>query len=227
MTRVMENGASFWERPDTVARFAGRDPDHRLAELVQEYAVPTRVRVLDLGCAGGRNAVFLARLGFDVLAVDSARAMVEETRRRLAVIVGDEAAAARVRVAPMDRLEPVPDGSVELIVALGVYHNAASGGEWDRALAEAHRVLARGGRLLVSDFTDKLDPEGKGLTRVEGEPHVFLGTSSGRVYLLSAGELDREMIRHGFTPFAPTATVTRETENGGRRVTANGLFIKP
>ena len=218
--------APFWERPDIVTRFAEREPDHRLAELVEDYLAPSAVRVLDLGCAGGRNTVFLARRGFDVIARDSAQAMVEETRRRLAAILGEAEAEARVRVASMDRLEDVADGSVDLLVALGVYHNARTGGEWDRALAEAHRVLVRGGRVLVSDFTDKLDPEGRGLTRVEGEDHVFLGASSGRVYLLSAEELDREMIRRGFAPLGPTETVTRDTENGGRRVTANGFYRK-
>lgn len=226
MTGSASAEAPFWERPETVARFADRDPDHRLVKMADTYAAPSRVKVLDLGCAGGRNTVFLARRGFDVVARDSARAMVEETRRRLTAVLGEAEAAARVRVAPMDRLEGIADGSVDLLVALGVFHNAASGPEWNRALREAHRVLARGGRILVSDFTDKLDPEGRGLIPVDGEPHVFLGSSSGRVYLLSAAELDREMIRHGFAPLAPTETVSRETEGGGRRVTANGLYSK-
>ncbi len=218
--------APFWERPDIVARFAERPPDHRLAKLVEEYAVPSQVTVLDLGCAGGRNAVFLAQRGFDLIALDGARAMVDETRRRVAEILGPDEAAARVRLAAMDRLEGVADGTVDLMVALGVFHNAGSAAEWDLALDEAHRVLARGGRLLVSDFTDKFDPEGKGLVPVEDEPRLYHGSASGHVYLMSAAEMDREMVRHGFVPLRPTETVSRETDNGGRRVTANGLFRK-
>ncbi len=54
----------FWERPEMVERFAARDPDHRLVRLAALYARPSYVRALDVGCAGGSNAVFLARSGF-------------------------------------------------------------------------------------------------------------------------------------------------------------------
>ncbi|NIP81300.1 MAG: hypothetical protein GWO00_00905, partial [Gemmatimonadetes bacterium] len=42
----------FWESPERVARFAERDPDHRLVALASGYGDPGAVRVLDLGCAG-------------------------------------------------------------------------------------------------------------------------------------------------------------------------------
>ena len=80
--------------------------------------------------------------------------------------------------------------------------------------------------MLVSDFTDRFDPDGRGLVPVEGERRVFHGSASGHVYLLSAAEMDREMIRHGFAPLRPTETVSRDTDTGGRRVTANGLYVR-
>jgi 2-polyprenyl-3-methyl-5-hydroxy-6-metoxy-1,4-benzoquinol methylase len=70
----------FWERPETVDRFASRDPDHRLQRLIGEYGRPAAIRALDLGCAGGRNTVLLAQRGFDVRALDASSAMVERTR---------------------------------------------------------------------------------------------------------------------------------------------------
>ncbi|MEN8149437.1 MAG: class I SAM-dependent methyltransferase, partial [Planctomycetota bacterium] len=110
----------FWERPETVDRFAGRDPDHRLRELVGEYPEPRKARILDLGCAGGRNTVYLAGLGFDVIAIDSSVAMVTETRRRLAAVVSSEEAELRVRMARMDDLSLLLDGTVDFVVALGI-----------------------------------------------------------------------------------------------------------
>jgi SAM-dependent methyltransferase len=183
------------------------------------------VRVLDLGCAGGRNAVFLAQRGFDVRAVDSSDAMVAETRRRLAALVGEVGAAGRVRVGRMDDLGWAPGASFELVVALGVYNCAQSRAEWDRALAESARVLAPGGRLLVSVFTPETDLTGRGLTPVPGEPHVYEGFESGRSVLVDAPTLDAELARHGLSCIVPTVLARPKTEVG-RRVSANGLYAK-
>jgi SAM-dependent methyltransferase len=216
----------FWEDPEIVARFADREPDHRLQKLLPEYPCPAETRVLDLGCAGGRNSVYLAAHGFGLIAVDASLAMVEETRRRVAELLGWTRAAECVRPGRMDELDFLPDRHVELVVALGVYHSAASREEWDRTLAETFRVLVPGGRVLVSNHTDECDPDGKGLRRVPGEAPLY-DRRSGRSFLVSAETLDREMERHGFVRLVPTATVRRETDAGGVRVTANGLYGRP
>jgi len=213
----------FWEQPDQVERFAEREPDHRLLTLL-DHAEPGRVRVLDLGCAGGRNTVVLAARGYDFYALDSAAAMVERTVARVAAIVGPTAAARRVKVGRMQALD-FPDQSFHLVVALGVHHNARSRQEWDQALAETARVLAPGGRLLVSNFSPRSRPTGKVLTAVPNEPHVFEGFEAGRMYLLEADELDAAMARHGLVSAAPTRTVETPL-NGGSRVTINGLYEK-
>src|SRR5215470_17863070 len=195
---------SFWESPENVARFAAREPDVRLTELLPSYEKPEAVRVLDLGCAAGRNAVLLASRGFDVEAVDSSSAMVAKTRERLAAILGEAEAARRVRVGRMDDLSFAGDGRYALVVALGIYHCAASRGEWDRALSETARVLAPGGRCLVSVFTPETDLTGKGIRPVPGEPDVYEGFENGRSFLVDAGGLDREMARFGLAPLEPT-----------------------
>ncbi len=216
---------AFWECPENVERFAAREPDVRLARFVQSFPDPRAVRVLDLGCAGGRNAVFLARRGFDVWAVDASEAMVAKTRRRLAPLMGEAEAARRVRVGRMDDLGWVPGASFDLVVALGIYHCAQSRAEWDRSLSETARILAPGGRLLVSVFTPETDLTGRGITPVPGEPHVYEGFESGRSVLVDAPTLDAELARHGLSCVVPT-TVARPKVEVGRRVSANGLYAK-
>jgi SAM-dependent methyltransferase len=215
---------AFWETPETVDMFAARDPDHRLVRLLPLYPDPPRVRVLDLGCAAGRNTALLAERGFDVHALDGSRAMIEAARRRAMPFLGAAEAERRIRVGRMDRLESFADGTVDLLIALGIYHNASSREEWDRTLFESARVLARGGLALVANHTRGFAPEGVTLRPVPGDPGLVDGLPSGRSMLLDAPDLDREMARHGFVPHVPTETVIREEEGRGRRVTANALY---
>lgn len=214
---------SFWEQPDVVEQFASRAPDHRLLRLIDDYDDPTTTRVLDLGCAGGRNTVLLAERGFDVRALDASRSMVERTRTRLADVLGPEPARERVRVGSMDDLSVLSDSSFDLVVALGVYHGARSVAEWNRALAETARVLRAGGRLLVNHFTPEVDLTGEGVRPVMGEPGVYEGLPGGRSVLMDAIELDRAMAWHGLVPLVPSETVRVETERG-RRVSVNALY---
>jgi SAM-dependent methyltransferase len=217
---------SFWDSPENVERFAAREPDVRLSTLLAEYPEPREVRVLDLGCAAGRNAVLLAQKGFNIDALDSSPAMVAKTRERLAPILGASAAERRVRIGRMDDLSFAPDASFDLVVALGLYHCAESRAEWDRALSESVRVLKPGGRLLVSVFTPETDLTGAGTRPVAGEPDVYTGfESGGRHVLMDAAQLDREMARFGLTPLEPTRTARPKVEVG-RRVSANGLYVK-
>jgi SAM-dependent methyltransferase len=221
----VDDDLPFWEQSEQVERFAAREPDHRLAALAGDYADPGATRVLDIGCAGGRNTVFLAARGFDVHALDSSAAMVARTRARVAAEFG-EAAASRVRRGTMDDLSAFAAASFHLVVALGVYHQAQSRGEFRRALEETARVLAPGGRVLVANFEPRTDPGGGGLVAVPGEPGLYTGfRADGAHTLLDAAELDREMGRVGLTPLVPTATVEVDT-NPGRRVTVNGLYRK-
>ena len=215
----------FWEDPERVERFAERDPDHRLMELVDAYGDPPSTRVLDLGCAGGRNTAFLAERGFDVWALDAADAMVEHTRERLAEALGSEA-VQRVLKGEMADLSRWPDAHFDLVVALGVHHSAETWEEWQRAAAETVRVLRPGGKLLFNQFTPEVDLTGEGVVPVPDEPNVYDGFPSGRAVLLDAETLDKEWSRHGLAPVVPTETKRVDLEDGTRRVSVNALYVR-
>jgi len=214
---------SAWETPEAVTKFADREPDLRLLELIDDYGDPGAVRVLDLGCAGGRNSELLARCGFDLLALDASRAMVAHTRERLAPIVGESEAERRVHHGRMDDLSEFADGAFDLVVALGVYHCAESRAEWESAVGETVRVLRPGGKLLMAAFTPETDLTGEGVRAVPGQPDVYEGMPSGRSVLLDQHALDAEMKRLGLAPAVASRTMRVET-SAGRRVTVNALY---
>jgi SAM-dependent methyltransferase len=95
------------------------------------------VRILDAGCGSGRNMVELARRG-RVTGVELASASLEAARAR---DVGP------VLPGSLDDPLPFDDGAFDLAVALDVLEHV----EDDRAaLRELARVVAPGGRLLVT-----------------------------------------------------------------------------
>ena len=216
---------SFWESRAQVERFAAREPDVRLVELVDRLPEPSATRVLDLGCAGGRNTVFLAGHGFDIHAIDSSRAMVQETRTRLTALLGEKEARRRVRLGRMDRLA-FGTASFDLVVALGIYHQAQTHAEWRRALFESARVSKPEALLLVSVFTPETDLTGRGIQRVAADAHVYEGfPGGGRVTLVDADTLDRDMAAAGFAPAVPSRIVRREA-GPERRVSVNALYLR-
>jgi SAM-dependent methyltransferase len=219
------NTESFWEREETVQEFAGRDPDHRLVALLERYVEPAEVRILDIGCAGGRNTELLARRGFDLYALDTSQAMVARTRERVGAILGTAEAERRIRVSHMRDLNLFAAESFDLVVALGVFHNATDEDEWDQALSEAARVLKIGGRLLSSSFSPASEPKGQRVQPVAGKPHMFEGFSSGPLFLLTAEEHDARLAKLALRPEVPTESV-KAPRDEGFRVSVNGLYRK-
>jgi SAM-dependent methyltransferase len=83
-----------------------REMRRRTLAAVTAHA-PAGSRILDLGCGPGTDAEPLARAGYRVTAIDSSRAMVGETRRRVAR--GDLAGRVEVHhlgIHELDRLPP-------------------------------------------------------------------------------------------------------------------------
>ncbi|NOY59561.1 MAG: class I SAM-dependent methyltransferase [Calditrichaeota bacterium] len=223
MTSKIKN--NFWEDAKQVERFAAREPDNRLQKLVKQYDNPQQIRVLDLGCAGGRNTVFLCKLGFDVWAVDASHSMIKETKSRLKRILPTEALRERIIHGVMSDLSWAADDFFDLLLALGIYHNAHSEGEFRTTLRETARVTTTGGLALVANFAPGFAPEFQELKKIENSKFVYEHSANGNMCLLTADELDAEMEAVGFYPLEKSETVHHESETG-RRVTVNALYKK-
>jgi ArsR family transcriptional regulator len=101
--------------------------------------------VLDIGTGTGRLLEILAPRIASGLGVDASRAMLALARVRLA---SPDFSHCAVRLADMYAL-PLPDAAFDIVFLQMVLHYAEDPAA---ALAEARRVLAPGGRLIVVDL---------------------------------------------------------------------------
>jgi SAM-dependent methyltransferase len=208
---------SAWSAPATVAGFLRSSPNEvllRFARLEQRRV--GHGRLLDLGCGAGRNAVPLAREGWEVVGTDLSWPMLRAaTGRAAAVGLGGRAAFA---LAPMDHA-PVPAGSIDLVVAHGIWNLARSGGEWKRAVADAARAARPGAGLFVFTFSrHTLAEEAR---PVEGERFVFTQFSGQPQCFVTEAELVSELAAVGFTP-DPAIPLTEYNRRDGRAFPAGG-----
>lgn len=209
-----------WSTPGTVAGFVQSPPNEA---LLQAAAAEWKdgARLLDIGCGAGRNAVPLARAGWDVCGVDLSLPMVVTARSRLAA--GQLLDRARVLLAPMDRL-PFASASFDFIVAHGIWNLARSGGEFGRAVDEAARVARPGCVVFLFTFSrHTLTPQAE---PAPGESFVFTQFSGQPQCFLTEEQIIEELNARGFAPDAllPLRELNRLPEGALHTSTAPVIY---
>ena len=141
-------------------------------------------RLLDVGGGSGRAAAALT--GPDITVVDASVGMLSRARRvrGLSGVAGD---AGRL---------PFRDASVDAVTVVDAFHHLP---DHDAALAEAARVLAPGGALVVREF----DPEHPlGRLLVAGEHAIGMNSRfrapDDLAAAMDAVELDARVVDRGF-----------------------------
>lgn len=138
-------GAIYRKRLDIVLRW------------IDELAIPTGQKVLEIGCGAGRCTVALAQRGYLIHAMDSIEGMVNSTQEH--AIEAGVSSSVTTNLGDAHNL-PFQDGSFGLVLAMGVipYLHLPQ-----KALKEMVRVLRPEGFLLVTAgnrwrLNDVLDP---------------------------------------------------------------------
>lgn len=186
-----------WSTPQAVAGFARGAPNLALMDFAaREYERGGR-RVLDIGCGAARNAVPLAREGWDVVGTDTSRPMLQAAAARVAAEGLDD--RLHLAAAAMDRL-PVVDRYADLIIAHGVWNLAASGEEFRCGVREAARAARPGAALFLFTFSRHTLPHG--LHPANGETFVFTEFAGEPQCFLTEGQLIEELGAAGFVPDA-------------------------
>jgi SAM-dependent methyltransferase len=123
------------------------DIDIYLLDQILKGRLPPGTSVLDAGCGGGRNLVYLLRNGYPVFGVDEnagAIAQVRDLAARLAPALPQE----NFQVASLSEI-PFPDQRFDTVICSAVLHFAWTEAHFDSMLNEMWRVLKPGGLFFA------------------------------------------------------------------------------
>ena len=101
------------------------------------------MRVLDAGCGGGRNLIYLLRQGYEVFATDADPAAVDRVRR-IAASLAPALPPMNFVVSPVERM-PFGDRCADVVLSSAVLHFARDDGQFHAMVLEMWRVLKPGG----------------------------------------------------------------------------------
>jgi len=209
-----------WTDPQRVQMFRERAPDIHLLALLPSLTHNRTITALDLGCAAGRNTAALLSHGARTFALDNSPAMLAAAAEAILSMQPSVAPGAVLVRGSMTAL-PYRAASFDLIVALGIYHQARSDSELIQSVGETRRALRADGVLLVSIFSTEMLPSGS--ERVPGERFFYATPTGGRVCRLSEHELTALFAAAGLALRRPVE-IRRAAMETGERVTHVGLF---
>jgi ubiquinone/menaquinone biosynthesis C-methylase UbiE len=120
---------------------------HILAATLAAAAPCAGSRLVDVGCGTGELVISAAQLGtISATGIDATPAMIALARQR----ARESGSRARFEVAAAEEL-PFADGALDIVTSSYFFHHLPS--EVKRlALREMWRVLAPGGRLVITDY---------------------------------------------------------------------------
>ncbi len=167
----------FWNQRFADPTFLyGTEPNAFVAEAVPRYLWPD-AEIVELGAGEGRNAVWLARQGFRVSAVDYAEAGLSKTRR----LAAEQGVAVETIRADVTRWQPDRTWDAVVITFLHLPPEARLS-----LYALIRRILRPGGYLIAEWFR----PE----QRTEGYPS---GGPPDPSWMITADELRRHFESEG------------------------------
>ncbi|MEO7659804.1 MAG: class I SAM-dependent methyltransferase [Pyrinomonadaceae bacterium] len=161
------------------------DIDIYLFDQIQKGRFAPGMKVLDAGCGGWRNIVWLMRNGFEVSAIDvdsTAVGNIQDLARQLAPKLSPE----NFQTATLESI-PFPDHSFDWVICNTVLHFAEDRLQFDRMLTEMWRTLKPGGMFFAR------------LASSIGIKDLLIPTANGRYMMPDGTErfiVDEEILRH-------------------------------
>jgi tellurite methyltransferase len=108
--------------------------------------ITSRDRIVDAGCGGGRNLVYLLREGYDVSGLDADPDPIRDVQA-LAEALGRDRVTERFRAEPLER-STFPDGCATVVLSSAVLHFARDDAHFAAMLRGSWRLLVSGGMFF-------------------------------------------------------------------------------
>lgn len=133
-------------------------------------------KVLDLGCGQGRDALFIARMGHQVVGVDISKTgitqMLEEAKQEGLEVLGVEA----------DIVEYEPSGEYDVVILDRVLHMLKEDSERQAVLEKAGAVTKSGSFILIAD-TPKHQGQIRSFFESQSEGWVKVKDKKGKIFV--------------------------------------------
>lgn len=136
----------MWDERYSAEEYAyGKQPNDFLAEQVAQLSTLNGGRVLCLAEGEGRNAVFLAEQGFDVVAVDASAVGMQKAQR----LADEKGVQITTIVSDLAAFE-IPENSYDAVVSIFCHVPVSLRQSLHRAVVKG---LRPGGKLLLEAYT--------------------------------------------------------------------------
>ena len=125
------------------------------------------MRVLDAGCGGGRNLVYLLQSGYEVFGIDADPLAIHSVRQMAAQLAPD-LPDANFRAEAIEKIS-FPEGFADVVISSAVLHFAEDDAQFMAMLRGSWKVLKRGG-LFFSRLASSIGLE-RQVTPIAGRRH--------------------------------------------------------
>ena len=123
------------------------DIDIYLFDQLLRGRIAPGMRVIDAGCGGGRNLVYLLKSGYDVAGCDHDPGAVEAVRAMVSRLA-PQIPGGNFRVEPIEAMS-FPDACADVVLASAVLHFASGDEQFQAMVENLWRVLKPGGMLFA------------------------------------------------------------------------------
>ena len=150
MKSLVEDWDKFFKEHPTGGPWDYKNPsnerklqDGHVVDFIKYYNFEKNLKVLDCGCADGRNSEYLINQGFEVTGVDFSQTVIERTQKRLPkgkFLVGD-----------IRKLDKIEENSFDFLIDAGAFHvNYPQ--DTLSIIKEYHRILKPSGKMFIRVF---------------------------------------------------------------------------